>query len=284
MRPLSEQTHLVTGATQGIGREAARALARQGARVLVTGRDEAKGRAVVEELRAETGNPRIELALVDFSSFRSVRAFIENVRSRVERLDVLINNAGGYFPTRKETEDGHEWTFQVNHLGYFMTTLGLLDRLRAAGTARVVCVSSDAHMAGKVDFDDLDRRKSWHGFRAYATSKLMNILFAREAARRFPGAIAVNAVHPGVVASGFGLAEGGIINLWYTVAKPFLKSPEQGADTAVWLALSPDVDGVTGRYFCQRKEHRALPASRDMELALRLWDESERLTGMSLPG
>lgn len=283
MRPLAEQVHLVTGATQGIGKETARALARQGARVIITGRDAARGEAVVEELRADANNPRVELALVDFASFRSVRSFLDDVRVRVDHLDVLVNNAGGYFPNRRETEDGHEWTFQVNHLGYFMTTLGLFDRLRAAGDARVVCVSSDAHLAGAIDLDDLDRKKRWHGFRAYAASKLMNILFAREAARRFPGAIAVNAQHPGVVASGFGLGDGGLINAWYTVTKRFLKTPEQGADTSVWLALSPDVQGVTGRYFCQRKEHRALPSSKDPELARALWDESERLTGIALP-
>ena len=283
MRSLAEQTHLVTGATLGIGKETARKLARQGARVIITARDPVRGQAAVDELREDTGNQNIELAMVDFASFRSVRAFLEDVRGRVERLDVLVNNAGGYFPTRRETEDGHEWTFQVNHLGYFMTTIGLFDRLRAAGAARVVCVSSDAHLAGRIQLDDLDRRRSWHGFKAYAASKLMNILFVREAARRLPGTIAINATHPGVVASGFGLGDGGLINAWYTLTKPFLKTPEQGADTSVWLATSPDVEGKTGRYWCQREEHRSAPATKDLELARALWEESERLTGVSLP-
>lgn len=282
MRPFPEQTHLVTGATQGIGKETARALARTGARVILSARDEARGKAVVEELRADTGNARVELALVDFASFKSVRAFLDDLRSRVDRLDVLVNNAGGYFASRRETEDGHEWTFQVNHLGYFMTTLGLIEPLRAAGSARVVCVSSDAHLGGRVDLEDLDRKRGYQAFRAYASSKLMNILFTREAARRFPTSIAVNAMHPGVVASGFGLGDGGIIKLWYTLTRPFLKTSAQGADTSVWLVTEPTLDGVTGGYWCQRRERRTARASKDEELARRLWEESERMTGMTL--
>lgn len=283
MRPAAEQIHLVTGATQGIGKETARELARTGARVIMTARDQARGAAVVEELRADTGNTHIELALVDFASFASVRSFLADIRGRVERLDVLINNAGGYFGKRRETDDGHEMSFQVNHLGYFMTTLGLFDRLRAAGAARVVCVSSDAHWGGRIRIDDLDSKQGYFGYRAYATSKLMNLLFVREAARRFPSSIAINAQHPGVVASGFGLGESGVMKAFYLMARPFLRSSAQGADTSVWLATAPELEGVTGRYWCKRRERSTLTVARDDDLALRLWQESDRLTGVALP-
>ncbi|MCC7069716.1 MAG: SDR family oxidoreductase [Deltaproteobacteria bacterium] len=283
MRAIAEQVHLVTGATQGIGKETARALARLGARVIVTARDQARGTAVVDELRADSGNQRVELALVDFASFRSVRAFLDEVRARVDRLDVLVNNAGGYFQSRQETEDGHEMSFQVNHLGYFMTTLGLFPQLRAGGSARVVCVSSDAHWGGKVRLDDLDRTRGYAAYGAYAASKLMNLLFTVEAARRFPSTIAINGVHPGVVASGFGLGESGVIKAFYRVARPLLRTSQQGADTPVWLATAPELDGVTGKYWARRQERGMRAAARDKELARRLWEESERLTGVSLP-
>ncbi|MBI1949409.1 MAG: SDR family oxidoreductase [Deltaproteobacteria bacterium] len=283
MRPIADQVHLVTGATQGIGKETVRALARLGARVILAARDQARGQAVVEELRADTGNARIELALVDFASFASVRAFLDDVRARVAALDVLVNNAGGYFGRRQQTDDGHEMSFQVNHLGYFMTTLGLFDRLRAAGDARVVCVSSDAHWGGRVDFDDLDRTEGYFGYRAYATSKLMNLLFVAEAARRFPPSLTINAQHPGVVASGFGLGERGVMKAFYLVARPFLRTAAQGADTSVWLSTAPELGAVTGKYFVRRRERSTLADARDPELARRLWTESERLTGMSLP-
>ncbi len=283
MRAIGEQVHLVTGATQGIGKETARALARLGARVIVTARDGARGAAVVDELRADTGNPRVELALVDFASFGSVRAFLDDMRGRVDALDVLVNNAGGYFQSRRETDDGHEMTFQVNHLGYFMVTLGLFDRLRASGAARVVCVSSAAHWGGAVDLADLDRARGYSGYGAYAASKLMNLLFTLEAARRFPSSITVNAQHPGVVASGFGLGESGVMKAFYAVARPFLRTSAQGADTSVWLATAPELDGVTGKYWARRKERGMRASARDEELARRLWEESERLTGVALP-
>ncbi|OGQ11825.1 MAG: hypothetical protein A2138_03360 [Deltaproteobacteria bacterium RBG_16_71_12] len=283
MRAAKEQVHLVTGATQGIGKETARALARTGARVILTARDRARGTAVVEELRDDTDNPRVELALVDFASLASVRAFLDDVTARVDRLDVLVNNAGGYFGRRRETDDGREMTLQVNHLGYFMTTLGLLEPLRAAGDARVVCVSSDAHWGGRIDLDDLDSRKHYFGYRAYATSKLMNLLFVAEAARRFPSSIAINAQHPGVVASGFGLGESGVMKAFYFLARPFLRTAAQGADTSVWLATAPELAGVTGKYYVRRSERSTLAAARDEQLAQRLWQESERLTGMALP-
>lgn len=283
MRAIADQVHLVTGATQGIGKETARALARLGARVILTARDPARGAAVVDELRADTGNQRVELALVDFASFRSVRAFLDDAHARLDHLDVLVNNAGGYFQSRRETEDGHEMSFQVNHLGYFLVTLGLFGHLRAAGAARVVCVSSDAHWGGTVHLDDLDHRRGYFGYRAYAASKLMNLLFTVEAARRFPTSITINALHPGVVASGFGQGESGVMKAFYAVARPLLRTSTQGADTPVWLATAPELDGVTGKYWARRKERGMRASVRDEELARRLWEESERLTEVSLP-
>jgi NAD(P)-dependent dehydrogenase (short-subunit alcohol dehydrogenase family) len=281
-RPHAEQIHLVTGATQGIGRAAATALARTGARVIITARDAERGARAVEEIRAASDGGRVELALVDFASFASVRAFLDDVNARTERIDVLINNAGAMYSQRRESVDGHELTFQVNHLGYFMTTLGLVPKLEAAHGARVVCVSSAAHRGGRVVLDDVDGRRGWRGFSAYGTSKLMNLLFVREAARRLSAGIHINAIHPGVIASGFGRNGGGLAAAAFALAAPFLKTPEQGADTAVWLATSADAAEVNGGYFIKRKRAAPSAAANDDKVARALWELSERLTGMTL--
>ena len=281
-RPISEQVHLVTGGTNGIVKSAAAALARLGARVVITGRDDAKARTVVDELKRDTGRDAIESIHVDFASLASVRTFLEEARARFPRIDVLVNNAGAMFTTRRETVDGHEQTLQTNHLSMFMTTLGLLPSLEAVGQARVVCVSSGAHQGGTLRFDDLEMRQGWSSFGAYSATKLMNILFVREAARRLPSSITIHAMHPGAVATGFGRNDSAALAFAMRLAAPFMKTPEQGADTIVWLATSEDVRGKTGGYWARRKPGRMSRAAQDDVAARRLWDETERMTAMTL--
>jgi NAD(P)-dependent dehydrogenase (short-subunit alcohol dehydrogenase family) len=273
------KTCLVTGATSGIGRAAAVALARLGAEVLLVARDAGRGEAALRQVRA-AGRGRLFLA--DLAELAQVRRLAAEVLGAVPRLDVLLNGAGGIWMRRAVTADGLETTFQVNHLAPFLLTGLLLARLRESGPARVVTVASAAHAGVPgVDFEDLQGERGYAGFKAYSQSKLCNILFARELARRLGGArVASNSLHPGVVATGFGRNAGGWLALGVRLAAPFMRSPERGADTAVWLASSPEVEGVSGRYFADRRPVQLRGAARDDAAARRLWEVSERLAGM----
>ncbi len=269
---------LLTGATRGIGRAAADALARKGLTLALVGRDKARVEATVAAVRAASGNAQVEGLVADLSLRSEVRRLAADVKKRYPRLDVLVNNAGAIFTRREETAEGLEKTLALNHLAYFLLTRELLDLLKASAPSRVVNVASDAHRGMRLDFDDLQNRKRYSGLRVYGQSKLMNILFTEELARRLAGTgVTVNALHPGVVATGFGSNTPGLFQTLVKLAAPFLLSPQKGARTLVYLATSPEVEGVSGKYFTKSREVRPSPAARDGEAARKLWEASEQL-------
>jgi NAD(P)-dependent dehydrogenase (short-subunit alcohol dehydrogenase family) len=284
---LAGKTILITGATGGIGRAAARALAGTGAQLVLVGRNQAKAEATVSEIRLATGNDQLSYVLGDLSVLAEVRRVAGEVLERHDRVDVLVNNAGGIFARRQVTADGFEHTFALNHLGYFVLTDLLLERLRASAPARIVNVSSDAHRSARLAMlDDLQSERGYGpmGFGAYGRSKLMNVLFTYELARRLEGTgVTANAMHPGFVASGFGLNNRGLVAALIRLTQLFARTPEQGADTAVYLASSPDVEGMTGQYFADRKAVASSAVSYDVAAQQRLWEISARLVGLSAP-
>ncbi|MDF2630050.1 MAG: rhlG [Symbiobacteriaceae bacterium] len=274
------KTCLVTGATAGIGKETALALARDGARVIIVGRNPAKTAAAADEIRAATGNQQVEHLLADLSVQAEVRRLADEVKARCDRLDVLVNNAGGVFPRRELTRDGLEMTFAVNHLGYFLLTNLLLDLLLRSAPARIVSVSSAAHQTARINFADLMSERKYSPMGAYGQSKLANILFTYELARRLEGTgVTATCLHPGVVATNFG-ATSPLIGWFYRIGARFMLTAAEGADTVIYLASAPQAEGVTGQYFVKRKPVRSNAASHDRETARRLWQMSEQLTGL----
>jgi NAD(P)-dependent dehydrogenase (short-subunit alcohol dehydrogenase family) len=272
---------LVTGATQGIGRETALGLARLGADVHLVARDRARAEAVLAEVR-RAGGGNASLFVADLASQASTRALAEEVKARLPRLHVLVNNAGGIFTERALSPDRIEMTLALNHLGYFLLTGLLVDRLRASAPARVVSVSSSAHVGARIEFDDLQGERGYSGWRAYGQSKLANILFTRELARRLAGSgVTANCLHPGVVATGFGKNNAGPFSWGVRIAAPFFLSAARGARTSIWLASSPEVAGVTGQYFARYRVSKVSDAARDEAAARRLWEVSARLTGLA---
>jgi retinol dehydrogenase-12 len=272
---------LVTGATQGIGRETALGLARRGLRVGITGRDPARAEAVAEWIRARVPGARVDVFVADLELLSEVRRLGAEVRARLPALHVLVNNAGAIFVAREETKEGFERTFALNHLAYFLLTHELQEMLEASAPARVVNVSSDAHMAGKLDFDDLQCARGYGGMRAYGTSKLMNVLFTRELARRLAGTgVTANCLHPGVVASNFGRNRPGLFSALVRLGAPFLASPEKGARTSLFLASDPAVEGKSGGYYRSCREASPSAEATDDLAAARLWLESARLCGV----
>ena len=279
---MAGRTCLITGATNGIGKETAIALAKMGASVVLVARDERKGRAAQSELKERSGADS-ELLLADLASLADVRRLAEEYRSRHDKLHVLINNAGAYNSKRELSKDGYEMTIAVNHLAHFLLTDLLLDVIKASAPARIINVSSGAHSGAKMDFDDLQAESGYGvGMRAYGQSKLANVLFTNELARRLEGAnVAVNSLHPGVVRTGFGRNAkgviGGIFAVFQFVGRPFLLSSAQGAETSIYLASSPDVETTTGEYFVKSKSVASNDESNDPEVARRLWVASEEL-------
>jgi NAD(P)-dependent dehydrogenase (short-subunit alcohol dehydrogenase family) len=271
----------ISGANAGIGKETAVALAGMGATVVMTARNPAKGEAALADVRARSGSDRVELMALDLADLASVRAFATGLLAAQDRLDVLVLNAGLMLRRRSQTTDGFETTFGVNHLGHFELTSLLLDRLRASAPARIVVVASHAHKTARkgLDFDDLQSTGRYRSFDVYSRSKLANVYFTRELARRLAGTgVTVNAVHPGYVASSF--ARDGDMYLESVVklgAKLFAISPEAGARTSVYLASSPEVEGVTGEYFVKCRPAPVSKAAQDDIAARRLWDASESL-------
>lgn len=285
---MAGKTCLVTGANQGIGKETAVALAQMGAEVVITARHREKGEAALADIRQRSGNDRVDLMLADFASFDSIRQFASAFQSTHPRLHVLVNNAGAYNATRTLTRDGFETTFGVNHLGYFLATKLLLDTIKASAPARIVSVSSNAHTRGKMNFDDLQGERSYAGFGAYGQSKLANVLFTYELARRLEHTgVTANCLHPGVVMTGFGKNNPGMIGslfgVFQAVGRPFLLTPEKGAQTSIYLASSPDVEGVTGKYFAKSREKQSNAISHDPEVARRLWEVSEEMIASGAP-
>ncbi len=282
MGGLDGRVVLVTGATRGIGRAAARRLASLGATTYLVGRDPGRTRDAVEEIRRAAGGGRVEGLVADLSSQAEVRRLAGEVRGRTRRLDVLLNNAGAYFGGRRVSADGLELTFALNHLSYFLLARLLLPLLEAGAPSRVVNVSSEAHRGARMGWDDLLAERSYSPWGAYGQSKLANVLFTRELARRVGRArVTANALHPGVVATHFAVEEGGLAGAFFRLARPFLATPEKGARTPVHLASAPEVEGVTGRYFADLREREPSAAARDDAAAARLWEISERMTGLA---
>jgi NAD(P)-dependent dehydrogenase (short-subunit alcohol dehydrogenase family) len=278
------KTVLVTGANTGIGLETAAELASMGASVVLTARDETKGKNAVAEIRARHPQADVHAGIVDFSRLDDVRRFAAEFNSRHDKLHVLVNNAGAMLSERSTTPDGLETTFQVNHLGPFLLTNLLLDKLKASAPARIVNVASTAHRGGSLDFDDLQSEKSYIGMRVYGTSKLCNILFTRALAKRLEGTgVTANSLHPGTVRTGFG-QDGdarGFMKVGLALIRPFILSPAKGAKTQIYLASSPDIEGKTGLYWSRRRPSRPTKAAQDDDAAERLWKESEKLVGLN---
>ncbi|MHB8693808.1 MAG: SDR family NAD(P)-dependent oxidoreductase [Solirubrobacteraceae bacterium] len=270
---------VVTGATRGIGRAAAIELAKGGAEVIVVGRERERVDAVVREAQAaaatDSGAP-VHGHVADLASMAGVRALAQELRERHERIDVLANNAGALFASRQLTAEGFEQTFALNHLAPFLLTSLLLDRL-AGG--RVVTTASDAHTGGALDLEDLQSEKSYGAMRVYGTSKLCNILFTRELAKRAPE-LRANCFHPGVVRTGFGKNENGIWKVLTTIGSPFFRSPERGARSLVWLATSEEGGRLTGEYVQDEKVAQPSAAAQDPDLARWLWERSAELVGL----
>jgi NAD(P)-dependent dehydrogenase (short-subunit alcohol dehydrogenase family) len=279
---MRRKTVLITGANQGIGKATAFALARQGAKVVIVSRNGEKGRSAAAEIGAASGFEAVDLIVADLSTQAAVREVAAEFRSRHERLDVLVNNAGVFVPKRQVTSDGVEETFAVNHLAYFLLTRELLGTLKASAPARIVNVSSDAHRHGKMHWADLQfESHHYSAWRAYAQSKLANVLFTYELARRLEGTgVTANALHPGVVASGFGRTYPGSMALLYKLGGPFMLTPEQGAQTSICLASSPEVEGTNGKYFARSRPAKSSALSHCEASQRKLWALSERLVAV----
>ncbi len=265
---MSGKICLVTGATDGIGKVTARVLAERGWTVIGVGRNPAKIEATLREIGKTSGS--LEFMTADLSSLAEIRALADAFKAKYDRLDVLVNNAGALFKTYRESVDGIEMTFALNHLSYFLLTTLLLDTIIASSPARIINVASDAHGGSTIHFDDLGHKQHYDGWATYGASKLANILFTYELARRLVGTgVTVNAVHPGFVDTNFANAAG------LNMRGPL--TPEEGADTQIWLATSNEVDGVTGSYFVRRRDTRSSDVSYDQAVARRLWDVSEQM-------
>lgn len=274
---------LITGGTSGIGKATAIALAAMGADVTITGRNRERGEQAVVDVRRESGNEQVELMIADLAAQAEVRRLAEEFRERHDRLDVLVNNAGLVTSERTETPDGMESQFAINHLAPFLLTNLLLDLLKSSAPSRIVTVSSEGHRWGKMDLDDLQSTKRYRGFPVYGMTKLANILFTRESAERLRGTgVTANCLHPGGVSTNFGNNNTGVLTMLFRAFKPFMRTPEQGADTVIYLASSPEVEGMTGKYLADRKIKVAAGAAYDEGLQKKLWEKSEELTGLKV--
>jgi len=277
------KTVLITGGTSGIGKATAVALAAMGADVVVTGRDPERGERAVEEIRGESTGGSVELILADLAVQAEVRRLAEEFGECHDSLDVLINNAGLVQSTRTETPDGIETTLAVNHLAPFLLTNLLLGVLKKSAPSRVVTVSSEAQWWGSMDFDDLQSRRKYKGMPVYGMTKLANIMFTYELAERLEGTgVTATCVHPGAVNTRFGTNNGGPMTLLFRLSKPFMRSPEQGADTLIYLASSREVEGVSGKYYSDRKWIEPQEIALDPQARRTLWEASEDLTGLKV--
>jgi NAD(P)-dependent dehydrogenase (short-subunit alcohol dehydrogenase family) len=274
---------LITGGTNGIGKATAQALAQMGATVVLVGRDAQKTSLVVEKIRAASGNKNVDSLLADLSSQQEVRRLADEFQSRYAHLHVLLNNAGGTFMTRQLSVDGIEMTFALNHLAYFLLTNLLLETMKASTPARIINVSSDAHSHGKIEFDNLQGERSYSGIGPYGNTKLANILFTIELAHRLEGtSVTVNALHPGLTSTGFGKNNPGFIMKIMGVIIPLVaRSPEKGAQTSIYLATSPEVQNITGKYFVDCKVTQPAPQAADMDVARKLWEVSVEMVNLA---
>ena len=274
---------LVTGATNGIGKATAQALAEMGATVVIVGRDAQKAAQVTEEIRAASDNQNVDWLMADLSSQQDIRHLAAEFKTKYSQLHVLLNNAGGTFTTRQVSVDGIEMTFALNHLAYFLLSNLLLEPMIANAPARIINVSSDAHSGGKIDFENLQGERSYSSFGPYGNSKLANILFTIELARRLEGTgVTVNALHPGLTSTGFGKNNPGFLMKIMGVVIPLVaRSPEKGAKTSIYLASSPEVQSVTGKYFVDCKVTQPAPQAADSAVARRLWDVSAEMAHLA---
>ncbi|WP_353952580.1 SDR family oxidoreductase [Knoellia sp. S7-12] len=275
---MAGRTVVVTGSSGGIGRATAQRLAQMGATVAVVGRDRIRTEDAAGQIRGATQS-HVDAYTADLSSQTQVRRLATELLDTLPRIDVLINNAGGYWNTRHVTDDGLERTFAINHLAPFLLTSLLLERLKDSSDGRVVTVSSNAESMGSIDFDDLQGERSYSGARAYNQSKLANVLFTHELARRLRGtSVTANALHPGVVRTAFGADDPGRAQrVFVPLVRPFMRTPERGAATSVLLASSPDLNGVRGQFFRNGKQKRSSKPSYDQDVAARLWRTSAEL-------
>lgn len=282
---LNDKTMVVTGANSGIGKETAAGLAKQGAQVVMICRDRQRGEAAQAEIIQESGNEQVDLLLADLSSQASIKDAARAYRERYGRLDVLVNNAGGFFMKRELTVDGLEKTFALDHLGYFLLTNLLLDLIIDSAPSRIVNVSSGAHMNAQLDFDDLQNENSYSGMKAYGQAKLANIYFTYELARRLAETrVTVNALHPGFVATNLAANNGFLAKAAMKLLGPiFGTSPKKGAETPIYLASSAGVAGISGKYFVNCQAVPSSPISYDEQIAQRLWAVSESITRTNKP-
>lgn len=286
MNDMYQKVVLVTGATSGLGKVVALELAKKGATVVIVGRDPAKTQATVAEIGGQTGSSSAAGLVAELSSMADVRRLADDFRKRYLRLDLLINNAGAIFARRQLSADGYERTFALNHLAPFLLTNLLLDLFKVSAPSRIITVSSRSHEGSSIDFDDLQGQRNYGigGGRAYGRSKLANVMFTYELARRLAGTgVTANAVHPGTVATHFGENNGGLMALGMRLFHRYALTPEEGADTIIYLASSPEVAGITGLYWEKRQPVPSSRASYDEAAQKRLWDVSAQMTGLAAP-
>ena len=281
MTNLDGKVVLITGATSGIGKAAAHKLAKMRAHVIIVGRNRVKTESTVQAIKTQSGNPSVDMLLADLSSMKDVRQLAQQFKARYQKLDILINNAGAMFSSRQETIDGYEMTFALNHLAYFLLTNLLLDMLKSGTLARIINVSSGIHPHATIDFDDLHSKTSYRFLNVYAKSKLANVLFTYELARRLTDSnITANALAPGSVATNLGRNNGLFWNMLSRVLSMFMSTPEKGAETIVYLAASHDVEGISGYYFEECQTIKSASQSYHHQTAQRLWDESAKMVGL----
>ena len=275
MTNMNGKVCLVTGATDGIGKVSARVLAELGAKVIIVGRNPEKSAIVLAELRSISGNENIDLLMADLAVMQEVRDLAEQVIIRYDRLDVLLNNAGGYFTKHEITSDGLEMTFALNHMSYFLLTNKLMELLKYSAPARIVNVSSDAHYGVDMEFENLNGEQEYKAWKAYQKSKLANVLFTYELLKKVPGNITVNCLHPGFVATNFGHNNGGFFGPVLKIAQRISAiNPEEGAKTSIFLCSAPEVKGVSGKYFYKCQPKTSSRESRNMDTGKRLWQIS----------
>jgi NAD(P)-dependent dehydrogenase (short-subunit alcohol dehydrogenase family) len=280
---MTGKTCMITGATSGIGKATALELARRGAVVIMVSRNTERCAQAVDFIRQETGNLDVDFMVADLSSQAEIRRLAQGIHDQYSRLDVLVNNVGGMFLRRKESVDGIEMTFALNHLSYFLLTNLLLDLLRDSKPARIVNVSSNGHYGKLLNFDDLQFKHRYQGLKAYGCSKMANVFFTYELARRLEDSgITVNALHPGFVATNIAKDNGFYVKLIYPILERRMITPEEGAQTSIYLASSPDVEGMTGKFFVKKKAVKSDLASYDEAAQKRLWKISAELTGLKV--